>query len=259
MNNFKYLKHTINTIDELTKNGVYCLYHKNNPDQKYIGSTFYITNLKSSTGFYNRLKHHIYYASKGKHRNIKIQKIADENGVDDFIFEIIEIIKNKDEIKIREQYWIDKLDSSNKGLNISPTSDSNKGCKFGFNNAKSKPICVYDIKGKLIAQFPSAREAHRIMNANPKNISSACKNKASTYKKLVWRFAEDPFDKYVVKDVTKNYSYQILQYDLNMNFIKKWNSLSEASNELKISIGNMSSCLNGRRNNAGGFIFKKDI
>lgn len=51
---------------------------------------------------------------------------------------------------------------------------------------------------------------------------------------------------------------KIIQYDLNNNFIKEWNSLTEASNTLNISIGNISSVINEKRNQAGGYIWKAD-
>ena len=50
---------------------------------------------------------------------------------------------------------------------------------------------------------------------------------------------------------------KIRQFDLNGNFIKDWDSLTEASNNLKICIGNISSVINGKRNQAGGYIWKK--
>lgn len=49
---------------------------------------------------------------------------------------------------------------------------------------------------------------------------------------------------------------RIGQYDLSNNFIKEWDSLTEASNALNISIGNISSVINGKRNQAGGYIWK---
>lgn len=49
---------------------------------------------------------------------------------------------------------------------------------------------------------------------------------------------------------------KIIQYDLDNNFLKEWNSLTEASNILNISIGNISSVINGKRHQAGGYIWK---
>jgi hypothetical protein len=48
----------------------------------------------------------------------------------------------------------------------------------------------------------------------------------------------------------------ILQYDLNNNFIKEWNSQSDASRELKISTGNLSQVCQGKRPTASGYIWR---
>ena len=45
---------------------------------------------------------------------------------------------------------------------------------------------------------------------------------------------------------------------ISLDFIKEWNSLTEASNTLNISIGNISSVINGKRKQAGGYIWKAD-
>lgn len=49
---------------------------------------------------------------------------------------------------------------------------------------------------------------------------------------------------------------KIKQFDLSGNFIKEWDSLSEASKNLKIPVGNISSVIHGKRNQAGGYIWK---
>lgn len=55
---------------------------------------------------------------------------------------------------------------------------------------------------------------------------------------------------------SKLLSKPISQYSLNKQFIKDWDSLIQASIYLKISIGNISNVCTGRRNTAGGFIWK---
>lgn len=49
----------------------------------------------------------------------------------------------------------------------------------------------------------------------------------------------------------------INQYDLDMVFIKTWNSTTEAAKTLNLSKGNISMCCTGKRNCVGGFIWKK--
>jgi hypothetical protein len=58
------------------------------------------------------------------------------------------------------------------------------------------------------------------------------------------------------KPNTKKISYRpIIQYDLQGNFIKEWCGCTEASNNLKINIGSISSCCTGKYKTAGGFIW----
>lgn len=47
------------------------------------------------------------------------------------------------------------------------------------------------------------------------------------------------------------------QYDLNMIFIKTWNSATEAARTLNLNKSNISMCCNGKRNHVGGFIWLK--
>lgn len=51
----------------------------------------------------------------------------------------------------------------------------------------------------------------------------------------------------------------IIQYDLNENFIKEWESASQASKELKIDNGYIVSCCKGKQKQCKGFVFKYKI
>jgi len=51
-------------------------------------------------------------------------------------------------------------------------------------------------------------------------------------------------------------SKPILQYDLQGNFIKEWPSMTEINKNLKISIGFISGCCNGKYNKAKGYVWK---
>ena len=53
-----------------------------------------------------------------------------------------------------------------------------------------------------------------------------------------------------------NFTRKIIQYDLEMNKIKLFDSIVQASNELIIGKSNISSVLKNKRKTAGGFIFK---
>lgn len=54
----------------------------------------------------------------------------------------------------------------------------------------------------------------------------------------------------------KNHCKQISQYDLQHNFIRKWDSLTSASKYLNITPSAISQCLNNKNETAGGYIWK---
>lgn len=51
-------------------------------------------------------------------------------------------------------------------------------------------------------------------------------------------------------------SIKINQYDLDGKFIKQWVGIRNISKEININKGNICSCCKGKRNNAGGFIWR---
>ena len=51
-------------------------------------------------------------------------------------------------------------------------------------------------------------------------------------------------------------SVKIIQYDLQSNFIKEWESMKNASEKLDICRTNISECCRNLRKTAGGYIWK---
>ena len=47
----------------------------------------------------------------------------------------------------------------------------------------------------------------------------------------------------------------VIQYDLQGNYIKTWDSIKEAKKQLNIS-NHISECCKGKRKTAGGFVWK---
>lgn len=84
-----------------TYNGavVYQIANKFN-DNIYIGS---------SKRFMNRKKSHLYSLKSGKHPNSKMINDYKLFGKDSFLFDIVEFVDEEDMLKIREAFWISKL------------------------------------------------------------------------------------------------------------------------------------------------------
>lgn len=55
-----------------------------------------------------------------------------------------------------------------------------------------------------------------------------------------------------------NQKIKVLQYDLNNNLIRKYDSLLEASKQTNIGISSISLCINGKQKKTHNFIFKKN-
>jgi hypothetical protein len=54
----------------------------------------------------------------------------------------------------------------------------------------------------------------------------------------------------------EKFGKEILQYELDGNFIKEWKGIKEAARTLNIKPPNLSATLNGRQKTCGGFIWK---
>lgn len=58
------------------------------------------------------------------------------------------------------------------------------------------------------------------------------------------------------ENLSKAKSIPVIQYDLQGNFIKEWNSAKQAGTELKIDASDICSCRRGKRKSVGGFVWK---
>lgn len=88
--------------------GIYRIYNTKNK-KSYVGSSICVER---------RWVEHFKLLKFGKHHSIKLQRAWDKaEDKDIFITEILEIIKNKDDLETREQFYIDSLDSFKKGYN----------------------------------------------------------------------------------------------------------------------------------------------
>jgi hypothetical protein len=137
----------------------------------------------------------------------------------------------------------------------------------------SKPVMQYDKSGNFIKEWESAKEAANKFfgKKSGADINKCCKkdSKVKSVFGYVWRYKNEeewfePLyknllqDKEFIKQRTDNTNYSkirkpVVQYDKNGFFIKKWESSSEAGNNLKIPIASISDCCNEKSKSAGGY------
>jgi hypothetical protein len=163
---------------------------------------------------------------------------------------------NREEWEPLESYWIEQFKqwgfevvNKNKGGG-GPTNHSNLS-RQKLKNIKSKPIYQYDLQGNFIKEWKSAKEVSEVLNIKQQSLCSCCKNKIKTAGKFVWKH------EYIKnKQCISMYKcISVYQYDLQGNFIKKWESGKEASKFLNIKKESISACCRGQNKTGGGFIW----
>lgn len=75
----------------------------------------------SSKNIEQRVRNHFSNLKRKKHHSVKLQRAYDKYGLSNFSHEVIEICEIED-LFVREQHWIDSLDSYHSGYNASESS-----------------------------------------------------------------------------------------------------------------------------------------
>lgn len=123
-------------------------------------------------------------------------------------------------------------------------------------------IVQLDLSGNIIAYFDSQVEASHKLNINISTIRNCCneKFKAKTAGGFIFKY----YNELGIYNITNNISIAsningqkgVIQYDKDMNKIKEFKSIIEASNELKLCSSSIGKCCNGKQKLCGNFIFK---
>lgn len=105
------------------KSGVYQIVNLINK-KRYVGSSVNLATRKSE--HFTKLK-------KNKHHNIYLQRSYKKYGKDNFEFQVLEYVEDKDKLTEREQYYIDTLKPE---YNIRQIAESNLGLKMSKETRK---------------------------------------------------------------------------------------------------------------------------
>lgn len=125
------------------------------------------------------------------------------------------------------------------------------------------PICQFDLQMNYINTYKSTKEASKITGINDTSIYNVLNNRTKTSGGYIWLRESDYLNgSYNKEDIINNilpkyHTTQVVQLDLDYDFIKLYDSLQQASNETGINRGNIgSTCRQTHRHKtAGGYIW----
>ena len=151
-------------------------------------------------------------------------------------------------------------------------SKSNKGRPkpINFLDCTKRKILQYDLEGNFIKEWESITYAREILKIC--NINGVCVRDYKQAGGFIFRYVEEPLErdfkqsphgnlnkkrpKSAIDSVIKAKSIPILQYDLEGNFIKSYESIGLANKLLNIKQKKIRLNLCGKLEHVNGFIFK---
>lgn len=226
--------------------GIYTISFKNSKSNKvYIGSASKKSGeIKNNNGFYSRWCRHLHMLKNNKHHSIALQNAYNKYGDSNIVFSILEECIPSICIK-REQFYIDKYNSFNKGYNGRPIANNNLGHKQPDkqkNIIKNKYKKIRDsISQKVINLYNENKTTREI--SNKLNISRGVITKI---------FKENNIKG---KNIAFYKKIKLFQYMLSGEFIKEWDNINLCSSEIKTEPNSIKDVLNGRSKHAKGFYF----
>lgn len=231
--------------------------------KKYIGSTVNYSRRKST---------HLNRLNKGNHHSLSLQQSWNKNNPEDYKFIILEKIEDKNVLIEREQYYLDYFKSYNKkfGYNMCPVA-GNPGAGKEY-----KHIFKFDMQGNFVEEYSNALAAANSVgdSARSNSITDCCLWKYRFWKNHIFsheptitkeriEFANSPRKrtdetkkKMSIAAKNRKDKRAIIQMDLSGNFIREWECTRNACDELGLSNGQISDCLNGKWKQARGFKWK---
>jgi group I intron endonuclease len=240
-----------------------------------INNKYYIGQTKQKDPQY-RWNDHIKSMKNGKDGCPLLIASAKKYGIDNFKFEVLIICFDEDLDKYEIEY-INKFNTKvHKGYNITDGGNINNS----FQNRKHTEETKQKLREINLKRYQNPNELvkHREnikrfydnggsekwkdylerlksgeINRN-KILSDETKNKLSS---VVTEYFKNKDNRHKHSEImTKLFGKRIIQYDKNQVLIKEYISIMEASKTTGISRKAISSCINGRSNTSGGYIWK---
>jgi len=268
------------------KSGIYQIVNLVN-EKFYIGSA---VDLK------RRKRQHFNDLKSNKHRNSYLQNAYNIYGKENFRFEILEYIKDKNKLIEHEQWWLNIFfDNKKNCYNICPTAGNSLGVKRSEETKKkiseivkrqwkntnikellleARKIIISPMKGKKHSK--RTKQKLSIINMG-KILSKETKQKMSKSRKgntysLGYKQTKEHKRKISEANKGKNKGKKRSEEQKiilaiahgskpfivykNNNFIGEWINQTECARDLNLNQAHISGCLKGKRKSTGDYTFK---
>jgi group I intron endonuclease len=163
-----------------------------------------------------------------------LKRAFEKYGIDNFIFEMICCCHDTDLDKLEIQYMTEFNSIVPNGYNL------REGGNSGRHNEETKKKISDALKGRT--DIIRHQLGKPVTAETKKKISDALKGRT---------------------DIIRNHNHcrdawkkKVCQYDLDNNFIKSYDSITDAARETSACIGNIGNVCSGRNKTAAGFIWK---
>nr|QBK85721.1 MAG: HNH endonuclease [Marseillevirus LCMAC101] len=124
------------------------------------------------------------------------------------------------------------------------------------NSYNHKRVYQYSLDGEKMGEYKHVADAAKKMEVAHSSILSACSRDrgVNSIKDCLWRYSDQPLITEELKE--KKAKTRVLQYTLDGDFLKKYSSITQATEETGIIGASISQTCRGRAKTAGGYQWK---
>lgn len=210
----------------------------------------------------NRISKHKYSASRTLKQS-KFSKCIIKYGIENLTWQILKCNLSQTLAKKYEIYFIKKLNTFKNGYNSTIGGEGNFGYKWNKNRFDE----VHKIRTKKYYEQDWYKQKHskikkEYMKRNPdkaketiNKLMSYIKNNNSEWREKVNKALRSP--KVRLKNSIRNGGKPFNVYDyMKKTYINTYEMQADCNKDLNIHNGKIASCLNGKRTQSNGYIFK---
>ena len=200
-----------------------------------------------SIDIYNRWAAHIANKNK-KYLNYYFVCALRKYGEDAFDWEILEEC-DESFLDEREEYYIDKFNTfignkGNLGYNMTRGGD-------GYKSVGVK-VYQYDMQGNFIQRFNTIEIAAKSTKSNATGIVNCCRGRRKMCNNFIWSYTYKEY----IESYKSSKQKKVCQYTKNMEYIKTFDSVTDAANFVNKTKSQLSMCCRGRTPSCGGYIWR---